>query len=200
MKYKVQFITAHPTSEASIVSLLISYFSEKSKERRISGDFYFWFLREASHIICRKTDGELIEADWGDSFLLFWRKNGGVRKVTESQLEKRKPIHILWEIECTEDQQYAFDTFLESALYLRLKYDFLGLLNAAKVVLFSCFGKRAKRNFNEKQKVFCSELLFEALKFSGIYKGNKDPSEISPALCAEESGARCAGYFFPTEK
>jgi len=196
MKYKVQFITAHPTSEASIVSLLISYFSEKSTERKI----YFWFLREASHIICRKTDSDLIEADWGDRFFLFWRKNGGVRKVTESQIERRKAIHVLWEVECTEDQQYAFDTFLESALYLRLKYDFWGLLNAAKVVLFSSFGKKPKRNFQEKQKVFCSELLFEALKFSGIYEGDKDPSEISPAFCAEESGAKFVGYFFTPKK
>lgn len=95
-------------------------------------------------------------------------------KVRQGRLSKaHSPItpFKIWEIKGTEEQKAEIESYLKAQV--GKPYDLMGLFG---------FPLRRK-NIQDPDKFFCSELVFTALKQAGIeLLQDTDPSEVSPRL------------------
>lgn len=114
---------------------------------------------DITHTSAFVNDSEVIEA-WG---------GGVVRRNWREGHTKGTRIRIM-RVECTKEQEEKFYAFLSAQL--GKKYDFAGIMG---------FGLSA--NMANKDKWFCSELIFASAKYAEIeLLARIEPYKVSPGL------------------
>ncbi len=181
------------------VSKIISKYSEKAGQWNIA--HVIKELRNVaapSHVLL-EAQGRYFEADWGEQvlpFFPFWRKKGGVREISKIELLARSGIHIRWSlsskhtIEKSTEAEVLF--FCLKSIKLKIKYDFRGLMSAAKKTWHEVAGISGKKYSENPKKYFCSEfvatILNQILKMNRISSGFMTPAMIPSVFSLEYSG------------
>lgn len=149
------------------------------------GDVVFF---KKSNSLISKTIAKITKSEYTHVGLIIEEYRDGHLKIIESnrfvntrevEVELDEELHVIYEIEKTEEQKDRIIKYAKSSL--GMKYDYFQILG---LFLSLIFNRRERALFNSSNKLICSELIDLSYYKAGIKRntdlklGNITPQEL----------------------